>query len=344
MKFKRSSFMPASGLLLIVAGVLQGCPTGASLDNAEEHLAYKPEIDTCDAEPLFEEECSGSICHSSKADGTVAGGVNLDPPGVGARLLNQPATYPKLEGDGCPEVPELLVNSAEPEKSLLMLKLRDEQTCGDGMPHPYRTSKLSPSEMACVEAWMAELIENGAEGTGTGGQSGTGGDSGAGGSSSGGSDGSGGAANAVTIEVEAECAFSMGCPTGVTGSYMEAGTGPMTEAANGGTVVGYINPGVTFTYAGIATNGHQCLEVVYSKGNVTGESLTVYLTDATGTPLGAVNPIPATGALDDWSMFDTLNVPLSQALTGVVTLHLVAGGAAAALNFDSFSLLVGGCP
>jgi hypothetical protein len=328
-------------LILGAAGfTLSGCPGGAALENAEEHLEVGPG-EVCDAKPIFETKCGGGSCHSNKMDGSPpGGGVNLVDPGVEARLLNVPATYPTLTG--CPEPPELLVNSADVDSSLMWTKVSNTQACGDGMPYPHSLSKLNGPDMDCVYSWLQGLVAGGAPGaggtTGTGGDSsGTGGDTGAGGTTGTGGDegGTGGAGGQATpIRVQAECALATGdCATTTAASATgPAVDRPMLEASN--MQVGYIITGVTMTYEGIMTSGHDSITLQYAKLG-SGGTLEIRQGSAAGTLLGTATPAE-TGA---WDTYMPMTVSLSQPLTGPQTIVLVAlGSEAGVLNLDWFEL------
>jgi hypothetical protein len=151
----------------------------------------------CDAPLIFESRCAGGICHSLE-EGTVSGGVDLISDGVAGRLLDQPATYPGLTG--CPTEPELLVNSADPSRSLMLLKLTDTHACGDAMPVPHASQALSESDYSCVSRWVVSIIADGGGAAATGGVTGSGGAAATGGAigsggtaATGGATGSGGA-------------------------------------------------------------------------------------------------------------------------------------------------------
>lgn len=334
----RRLLIPAA-ILCFGGLILTGCPQGAALENAEDYLVQQ----NCDALPLFEVNCQSSDCHGAGENGMPpGGGVDILSPGYAARLLDQPATYPELSD--CPSPPELYINSQNWQASLLWTKLNDTQACGDPMPVPHAVLGFDEAQLACVADWIQGIIAAGGDPSGSGGAgNGTGGDAGmsGGATGSGGMDGSGGmGASAGPITVEAECALlPASCSGGVTGSVMGdngSGTPPGTEDGNGGTAVNYLGTGVSLTYAGVMTSGHDTMTVVHSKGDTSGGSVSVQLGD--GTVLGSFNAIE-TG---DWMTYQTATVTLSQPLTGAQTIVLVVQDSATALNIDSFELTVGG--
>src|SRR5690606_12755361 len=112
------------------------------------------------------------------------------------------------------------------------------------------------------------------------------------------------------IRVQAECALGMGDCTGVTASF----TGePMLEAGN--MQVGYITTGVTLTYGGFDTAGHDSMTLQYAKASE-GGSLEIRLESSTGTLIGTATPA-GTGA---WDAYMPMTVSLSQPLTGTQTI------------------------
>jgi len=137
--------------LVPFCGLLSGCPLGSELDNSQQQFGLRNDC----APVLLEQNCSGPTCHGK---GAKTGGIDLLSPGLPERLLNQPATYPRLTD--CPSPPELLIDSQSPESSLLLRKVEGRQQCGDAMPPDSDTHpefRLSDEELACLSEWVFAL-------------------------------------------------------------------------------------------------------------------------------------------------------------------------------------------
>lgn len=85
------------------------------------------------------------------------------------RLVNVPATYHNvLHVEDCPTTPELLVDPANVEQSLLLRKLMNTQACGDEMPKsPYPewgtvnyAGEKREEFVACLRQWTTLLAED----------------------------------------------------------------------------------------------------------------------------------------------------------------------------------------
>lgn len=166
-------FRCASALTAIATGavLLQGCPAGGTLDDAEAILAARsdggagnagdggttePEEACDDIETLFA-GCGSSSCHQEE-DGKLGGGTDLLT-GDLSRLIDAPATYLEVsDPEACPETPEFIIDSAVPENSLLVRKLRGTMSCGDGMPVPFSLAPWPEEKIVCVESWIKELL------------------------------------------------------------------------------------------------------------------------------------------------------------------------------------------
>lgn len=171
------------GCLIPFGFLALGCPSGADLENpdawTESDCDPTTDFPSAPDSPvgLFEGACGGSICHSPSSSGAPpSGGTDLTSPGVAARLYDQAAIAGECASSGA-----LLIDSSSPAQSLMLLKVHDQQPCGDGMPVPYtEASKLPNEDLACIESWVNRIA---ADGPGEA--------SGSGGSSSGASDGGG---------------------------------------------------------------------------------------------------------------------------------------------------------
>lgn len=84
--------------------------------------------------------------------------MDLVSPGVEQRLIGVPASYENVDvsPENCPvNNPELLVDPNDIDNSLLLTKLRNEQTCGTGMPVPFITRI---PEYDCIRAWVQQIV------------------------------------------------------------------------------------------------------------------------------------------------------------------------------------------
>jgi hypothetical protein len=96
---------------------------------------------------VFPVVCGTSVCH----DGSV-NGLDLVAPGVAQRLLDVPAG-----GVYCRESGLLLVDSRQPERSLLLAKLTEQPPCGAPMPLGSGPSGLGEDQLACIAGFAAGL-------------------------------------------------------------------------------------------------------------------------------------------------------------------------------------------
>lgn len=117
---------------------------------------------SCDVEAVLRASCGVTGCHS--ATHTTAE-LDLDTPGVQARLIDVPATYaditcPNPDGGALPVecIPETCVPGAKlidlenPDRSVLLKKLAGTQDCGSQMP--LAPGMLSDSDRTCLEEWL----------------------------------------------------------------------------------------------------------------------------------------------------------------------------------------------
>lgn len=306
-----SSTGPRVFLLSLLGLWAVACPEGANLENAMKyHEARRGQ--ECDARPIFEERCSGAICHGENGEEGPAGGVDLVSPGVEDRVYNVAASYKNVsDPEACPSTPELLINPASPEASLMLTKLSGTHSCGDAMPIP-NPPGLSSSEQECIRRWVLSVIENGGGNGGLGGASGTGGTDGAAGAMS-----TGGTQNApMPLRIQAECAFgpSTGDCDGASGSQMG------TQLESNDTTIGYFEAGTWLSYSGIDLTGYTQIIFRYAKAANAG-SIEVRLDSPTGTLLATFTPTTTAG----WSDYTDAPVPL-MAATGTHDVYLVATG------------------
>jgi hypothetical protein len=135
------------------------------------------------------------------------------------------------------------------------------------------------------------------------------------------------------VQIEADCALDFGCDNGVTGSFTG---GPMSE--NGDTTVGYLEAGVTLTYANIPAAGLDTITFYYSKEGGDG-TIEIHQDSAAGTLLGTFTPTD-TGA---WSTWEEAAVTLSAPLSANATIVLVPmpGTTTYVANLDWIELSAG---
>jgi hypothetical protein len=137
---------------LMLAALSAGCP--GELENPDDFASMVP----CDPQGLMQHYCQGSGCHEPSADAD-PGQLDLISPGVEARLVDQNASYYNVadtEIVQCPTaMPEKLIDTANPDKSLFILKLEDHQTCGVKMPFTGRSPR--PSQIQCLKDWALGL-------------------------------------------------------------------------------------------------------------------------------------------------------------------------------------------
>ena len=90
------------------------------------------------------------LCHGKSL---MLGGLDLESPGVAARLKDVPAKHIEIvpPSSQCP-VGDKLIDSANVEQSWILKKLSGQQgTCGEAMPLP---GALSTSDLGCMTTWI----------------------------------------------------------------------------------------------------------------------------------------------------------------------------------------------
>jgi hypothetical protein len=116
--------------------------------------------ETACVEEIFNGRASScKLCHTSKPTaqgGLQSAGLDLESPNAMVRLKDVPAKHTDVPitrpTPTCP-TGDKLIDSANPEESWLLLKLRGQQgTCGDPQPPP--PNELPPAEMACMETYI----------------------------------------------------------------------------------------------------------------------------------------------------------------------------------------------
>ena len=73
-------------------------------------------------------------------------------PGLAERLVDVPAA-----GPFCAEQGFKLIDSADPDNSLLLLKLSVDAPCGSAMPLGSGPAGLTDNELACMQSYVHDL-------------------------------------------------------------------------------------------------------------------------------------------------------------------------------------------
>ncbi|HEY6727108.1 MAG TPA: hypothetical protein VI197_23905 [Polyangiaceae bacterium] len=149
---------------MILALALAGCSTGADLDTPYAEYAPEPVgpstststssttsgVGACDdsnVTPALQDWCSGPSCHGN-VNQQYSDAFWLFSPARSTELLNRPAA-----AAGCSA--ELIIDTVDPEASLLITSLRGTSPCGIEMPKGFALS--SPEQQACIEEWALGL-------------------------------------------------------------------------------------------------------------------------------------------------------------------------------------------
>jgi hypothetical protein len=112
---------------------------------------------------VFAKKCAGSSCHSGA---TPASNLDLVSPDVASRVVGKTALACKAP----------LADPADPEASVIFIKISPGDMCGSRMP---LGAALPDDEIACVKDWIADQTPaaSTSAGTGSGGAGGAGGGS-----------------------------------------------------------------------------------------------------------------------------------------------------------------------
>ncbi|MCK6547010.1 hypothetical protein L6R52_14265 [Myxococcota bacterium] len=121
---------------------LSGCP--GSIDDPSRFIA-DPTCTLDVEQEIFVAKCGNASCHGGGA--ASSSGLDLVAEGFAAQLVDKPAV-------GC--AGSVLVSSTAPDDSVLYTKLLASPSCGLRMP--LGADPLTNEEVACVRAWIAELV------------------------------------------------------------------------------------------------------------------------------------------------------------------------------------------
>jgi hypothetical protein len=127
------------------ASATTGSSMGSIYDAGASHRDAAPvELTGCAAqvpEAIFGESCEGNTCHNAKDHQY---DLDLQSPGVAARLVNQPS----LEIGTL-----LLIDPSNWSQSFLLLKVEEAQPPA-GSQMPQQGTKLNSAQIACLQQWV----------------------------------------------------------------------------------------------------------------------------------------------------------------------------------------------
>lgn len=136
---------PRRAILCLSALLVTGCP--GSIDDPAPFVAARAEADAparcpdgVSVRALLGRRCATTGCHDAV---TRLIDLDLASPGVAERLLGQRAGT-------CGG--RILADPNDPDRSVLLLKVRPAPPCGDRMP--LDDAPFSREEIACVRAWI----------------------------------------------------------------------------------------------------------------------------------------------------------------------------------------------
>lgn len=164
---------------------LAACSVGAELESADQ---YSPSVTTpvlrapgdsglsdagttassgtvafsgCDVNAAMV-SCQGPACHGrpgAESAVTLSAGLDLFSTTRETDLLDRPATYegvPEEDLPNCPSPPELLVDTENVDRSLILTKLDDTHACGLAMPIG---SPIANEDAQCIRDWLHFLTD-----------------------------------------------------------------------------------------------------------------------------------------------------------------------------------------
>jgi hypothetical protein len=137
-------------LVFVLLGVTSlGCPgtledPARFADGGGRDAAGCPDV----PQAVFVATCATKGCHNPTDDKVVAQGLDLESPGLVARLVGMPA-----KGG-----PGLLIDPASPPSSVVYSKLTSAPPFGARMP--FGKAPLDDATIACVLAWITEQVSD----------------------------------------------------------------------------------------------------------------------------------------------------------------------------------------
>lgn len=140
------------GASLFLASI--GC--SSSSDGGSAPATEEPTLTNVANDVITDTNCGGPLCHSLTAGGFQLGTTKSD---LYNALVNQPASGPKCGHalDGGP-TPYIRVVPGKPDESLLYMKLKRIQPCGDAMPNS--STHLTDAQIGLVHDWIAAGAKN----------------------------------------------------------------------------------------------------------------------------------------------------------------------------------------
>lgn len=127
---------------------------GAAVAGAAGSEAAVPADPACVSEVFRANMCL--MCHFPGALGTpvVSGGLDLSGTNLGARLSKTPAVYAVTDTSKC-EAGGMIIQPSNPARSVLLLKVKGQPTCGETMP--MNSSGLTGADLKCIEDWVTSF-------------------------------------------------------------------------------------------------------------------------------------------------------------------------------------------
>jgi hypothetical protein len=134
-----------------------GSSDGCTYDAGAAHREAAPvELTGCAAQvpaAIFDVSCVATACHNAMDH---AFALDLQSPGVAARLVNQPSLE-ATEPDGC--TPLKLIDPNDWSQSYILLKVEESPTTNPPGPQagtqmPQQGAKLNAAQIACLQGWV----------------------------------------------------------------------------------------------------------------------------------------------------------------------------------------------
>lgn len=159
------------GWAMLVGLGLTGCPTAATLDTPYEEYEPVPtgvttntntntvtSTTTSGGDPCNDSDvndramsywCGTPACHGTPESSEAAAPLWLFSPTRTTDMLDLPAVT-----EGC--TAELIVNTTNPENSLIITSMKHTSACGLEMPDGI---DIDPTELTCIEQWVMGLVD-----------------------------------------------------------------------------------------------------------------------------------------------------------------------------------------
>jgi cytochrome c551/c552 len=135
-------------LVIAFAAACGGGDEGAGTETSTDMIAVEATFSSIHANVL-KRRCTAGACHDASS------------PSAGLSFVTAEAAYAGLVGKPAEIAPaKTLVAPGDPGASFLIAKLRGELAEGEGDPMPYKSSMLSETTVAKIEAWIAAGAPN----------------------------------------------------------------------------------------------------------------------------------------------------------------------------------------